>query len=227
MLAEAAHNEQLDSQGRPLPLRRNLDDEIVRVIGHDVYKTQSTNLAMATNELTWLEQTPKVTKVAAMLKAAHYQVNEICQDQRPSYSTSSIRRSAMTRSNRRPSRSRFADQQRQPLQGELGGTTSTTLANMTKKSTKMSECTSTISETRHIISTGAVSLAMKRKYVGVKKTSKSSVIRMQPSSHLTPAMLQNLTVMILKGPEHSREHSKHSSGPMVSKSPGSSPTRGG
>ena len=53
-----------------------------------------------------------------MLKAAHYQVNKIRQDQRPSYSTSSIRRSVMPRSDRRPSR--FTDQHRddrQPIQG--------------------------------------------------------------------------------------------------------------
>ena len=60
---------------------------------------------------------------------------------------------------------------------------------MTKKWNKMSERTSIIFGTRDAISTGAVSLAMKRKYAGVKNTSKSSVIRMQPSSHLTPAML--------------------------------------
>ena len=72
MLAEAAHNgEQLDSQGRPRSLRRNLDDEFVRVDGHDVYKTPSANLAMAANELARLEQTPEVAKVAAMLKATH------------------------------------------------------------------------------------------------------------------------------------------------------------
>ena len=40
---------QLDSQGRPL--QRNLNDEFVRVDGHDVYKTPSANLAMAANEL--------------------------------------------------------------------------------------------------------------------------------------------------------------------------------
>ena len=51
MLAEAARNDQLDSQGRPRPLQRNLDDEFVRVDDYDVYKTTSTNLAMATNEL--------------------------------------------------------------------------------------------------------------------------------------------------------------------------------
>ena len=81
VMAEA----QLDSQGRPRQLHHNLDDEFVRVDGHDVYKTPSANLAMAANELAWLPQTPEV---AAMLKAAHCQVNEIRQDQRPSYSTS-------------------------------------------------------------------------------------------------------------------------------------------
>ena len=92
MLAKAAHNgEQLNSQGRPCPLRCNIDDEFVRVNGHDVNKTPSANLAMAANELTQLEQMLEVTKVAAMLKAVHCQVNEIRQDQGPSYSTSSNR----------------------------------------------------------------------------------------------------------------------------------------
>ena len=80
---------------------------IVRVDGHDVYKTPSSNLAMATNKLARLLQTPKVTKVTTMLKATHCQVNEIHQDQRPSYSTTSIRRSAVTRTDRR--QSRFTD----------------------------------------------------------------------------------------------------------------------
>ena len=80
MLAEAARNDQLDSQGRPHQLQRNLDDEFVRVDGHNVYKTPSANLAMAANELARLPQTPEVTKVAAMLKAVHCQVNEILQD---------------------------------------------------------------------------------------------------------------------------------------------------
>ena len=50
------------------------------------------------------------------------EVNEIRQDQRPSYSTSSIRRSAALRSDRCPSR--FTDQHRddrQPLQGGARG----------------------------------------------------------------------------------------------------------
>ena len=71
---------QLDSQGRPRQLQHNLDDEFVRVDSHIVYKTPSANLVVATNELARLPQTPEVAKVAAMLKAAHYQVNEIRQD---------------------------------------------------------------------------------------------------------------------------------------------------
>ena len=61
--------QQLDSQGRPLQC--NLNDKFVRVDGHNVYKTPSANLVVAANELAWLLQTPEVTKVAAMLKAAH------------------------------------------------------------------------------------------------------------------------------------------------------------
>ena len=104
----AMAEQQLDSQGRPL--QRNLNEEFLHVDGHDVFKTQSANLAVAANELTWLPQTPEVAKVAAMLKVAHCQVNEIHQDQGPSYSTSSNHRSTAPRSNRHPSRSRFADQ---------------------------------------------------------------------------------------------------------------------
>ena len=80
MLAKAAHNEQLNSQGRPRPLQCNLNDEFVRVDDHDVYKTPSTNLAVAANELARLEQMPKVGMVVAMLKATHCQVNKICQE---------------------------------------------------------------------------------------------------------------------------------------------------
>ena len=91
-MAEAARDNQFDSQGRPL--HRNLDEEFLRVDGHDVFKTPSANLAVATNELAHLPQTPELAKVAAMLKAAHYQVNEIREDQRPSCSMSTIHRSA-------------------------------------------------------------------------------------------------------------------------------------
>ena len=62
---------QLDSQGRPRQLQRNLNDEFVRVDSHDIYKTPSTNLVVAANELARLPKTPEVTKVTALLKAAH------------------------------------------------------------------------------------------------------------------------------------------------------------
>ena len=90
-----------------------------------------------------------------------------------------------------------------PSRGELGGTVSTTLANLTKKWIKMSEHTSTTSRMHGVTSTGAISLAMKRKYIGAKNTSKSSVIQTQPSNHSTPATLQIPMAMIPKGPEHS------------------------
>ena len=117
-MAEAARDNQFDSQGRPL--HRNLNEEFLHVDGHDIFKTPSANLAVAANELAHLPQTPELAKVAAMLKAAHCQVNEIREVQRPSCSTSVIRRSADPRSNRRPSQSRFADQS-PPPQGGVGG----------------------------------------------------------------------------------------------------------
>ena len=78
MLSEAARNgEQLKLHGRPHPLHRNLNDEFIRVDGHDVYKTLRANLVVAANELARLKQTPEAAKVAVMLKAMHCQVNEI------------------------------------------------------------------------------------------------------------------------------------------------------
>ena len=87
--------------------------------------------------------------------------------------------------------------------GEPGATALTTLANMTRKSTRTSEHTSTISETCDDISTSAISLAMKKKYAAVKNTSKSLVIRTQPSSHSMSATPQITVSTILKGLEHS------------------------
>jgi len=75
--AEAARNNRLNSQGRPHPLHRDLDEEFLCVDGHDVFKTPSANLPVAANELARLLQTPELAKVATMLKAAHCQVNEI------------------------------------------------------------------------------------------------------------------------------------------------------
>ena len=117
-MAEAARNNQFDSQGRPL--HRNLDEEFLHVDGHDVLKTSSANLAVAANELAHLPQMLELAKVTTMLKAAQYQVNEIHKDQRPSCSMSMIHQLVVLRSNRRPSQSRFADQSL-PLQGGAGG----------------------------------------------------------------------------------------------------------
>jgi len=63
-----------------------------------------------------------------------------------------------------------------PSRGELEGTVSTTLANTTKKSIKMSEHASTTSRMHDVISMGTVSPDMRRKYAGVKNMSKNSVI---------------------------------------------------
>ena len=52
VMVEAARDNQFDSQGRPL--HRNLDEEFLRVDGHDVFKTPSANLAVAANKLTHL-----------------------------------------------------------------------------------------------------------------------------------------------------------------------------
>ena len=112
-----------------------------------------------------------------------------------------------------------------PLQGDRGATASNTLANMTRRSTRTFERTSTISEMHEDVSTSAVLVAMKKKYATVKSMSKSSVIQTQPFSHSTSATPQITTAMILKGPEHSQGHSEHSSGPVFSKSTGLSPTR--
>ena len=59
--------------------------------------------------------------------------------------------------------------------GEPWATVSTTLANMTRKSTRTFEHTLTIFETRDDVLTSTVFLTMK-KYATVKSTSKSSVI---------------------------------------------------
>ena len=60
--------------------------------------------------------------------------------------------------------------------GKIGATASTTLANTTRKSTRTSKHTLTISMTRDDVSMSAIFLAMKKKYATVKSMSKSSVI---------------------------------------------------
>ena len=161
-MAEQQH----DSQG--WPLQCNLDDEFVRVDNHDVYKTPSANLTVAANELAQLPQTPEVT---AMLKAAHCQVNEIYQEQRPSYSTTSIHRSATTRTASPTSTATIGN----PSRAELGATTPNIPANTTRRSTRTFGCTSTISEMHNDVSTNVALVAMKMKYAAARSTSKSTV----------------------------------------------------
>ena len=50
----SAEQTRLPLQWPRLSLTHNLNDEFVRVDGHDVYRTTSANLAMVANELTQL-----------------------------------------------------------------------------------------------------------------------------------------------------------------------------
>ena len=61
--------------------------------------------------------------------------------------------------------------------GEPGATTSITIANMTKKSNRMFECTSTIFEMHDDASMNAALVTMKTKYATARSTSKSTVTR--------------------------------------------------
>ena len=79
-----------------------------------------------------------------------------------------------------------------PSRGELGATALNTLANMTRKSTRTSKRTSTISEMRDNVSTNASSVTMKKNYATARSTSKSMVTRTQLSSRSTPATLQTM-----------------------------------
>ena len=115
-----------------------------------------------------------------------------------------------------------------PSRAELGAITPNITANTIKRSTRTSECTSTISKMHDDVSMNVVSVAAKKKYATIRSTSKSTETWTQLSSHSTSAMLQiPMPTTTPKGPQHSRGRSKHFSGPMVLKSPGSSPTREG
>ena len=59
-----------------------------------------------------------------------------------------------------------------PSRGELGATTLNITANTTRRSTKTSECTSTISEMHDDISTNAVLVAKKKKYAATRSTTR-------------------------------------------------------
>ena len=111
--------------------------------------------------------------------------------------------------------------------GEPEATAPSIIASTTRRLNKMLECTSVTFGMHDGVSSNVASVAMKKKYAAVKSTSRSSVTRTQLSSCSTPAMLEITASTTPKGPRHSRGHSKHSSGPMVSKSLGLSPTREG
>lgn len=74
---EQAERGNPDSQGRSRHVRRNLSQEFLRIDGEDIYQTPSANLAVAAHEFARMGNSPVVAKIAAMVKAAHCQVNEI------------------------------------------------------------------------------------------------------------------------------------------------------
>ena len=80
---------------------------------------------------------------------------------------------------------------------------SSTFANMTRMSTRTSECTSTISEMHEDVSTNVASVAMKKKYAAARSTSMSMVTRTQLLSRSTLATLQAMALTTPKGPQHS------------------------
>lgn len=61
----------------PQRVARNLQQEFLMVDNQQVEQTLSANLAVATNELGRLPQTPEVVKIQALLKSAQVQVNDI------------------------------------------------------------------------------------------------------------------------------------------------------
>ena len=114
-----------------------------------------------------------------------------------------------------------------PSRAELGATALNITTNPTRRSTKTFECASTISEMHDDVSNNAASVAMKMKCATARSTSKSTVTQTQLLSHSLPAMLQTTAPTNPKGPQHSRGHSEHFSGLVVSKSLGLSPMKGG
>ena len=109
--------------------------------------------------------------------------------------------------------------------GEPGATALNTIANTTRRSNRMLECTSATSEMRDGVSSIVASVAMKTKYVAAKSTSRSMTTRTQPSSLSLMAMLQTTVSTTLRGLQLSQGHSEHFGGPVVLRSLGSSPMK--
>ena len=76
-----------------------------------------------------------------------------------------------------------------PYREELGETALNITANPTRRSTRTSECTSTISVMHDDVLMNAALVAMKTKYAADRSTSKSTVTRTQLSRRSLMAML--------------------------------------
>ena len=83
---------------------------------------------------------------------------------------------------------------------ELGATASNITANTTRRSTRASECTSTIFKMHDDVLTNATSVAMKKKYATARSMSKSTVTRTQLSNCSMPATLQMTASLTPKAP---------------------------
>ena len=102
-----------------------------------------------------------------------------------------------------------------------------TIANTTRRSNRMLECTSVTFRMHDDVSSNVASVAMKKKYVAARSMSKSTVIRTQLWSRSPPTTLQTTPPTTRRAPLLSPGCSKHFNGPVVSKSLGSSPTSEG
>ena len=111
--------------------------------------------------------------------------------------------------------------------GELEATTPSIIASTTKRSNRTPECTSVTFGMHDGASINVASGAMKMKYDATRSTSESTVIRTQLWSRSSSAILSMSVPVARKGPLRSPGHSERSSGPVVSKSPESSPMKEG
>ena len=77
-----------------------------------------------------------------------------------------------------------------------------TIANTTRRSNKMLECTSATSRIHDGVSSNVASVAMKTKYAAGRSTSRSMETQTQLLSRSTPAMLRSMPTTTPKGPQH-------------------------
>ena len=141
----------------------------------------------------------------------------------------------------RAPRARFADQlRRDPItalvkavsptnhclsRGEPRAITPNTIANMTKRSNRTLEGTSTTFGMHNGVSSNVALVATKTKCVAARITKRSMATRTQPSSLSPTTMPQTTVSTTLRGLRLSQGHSKCFDGPMVLRSLGSSPMK--